>query len=73
MQTVSDSVNSGKSCFRLARNPEGPFARWPTQAWTRAQARFCAMLGRLSQFEPTTVEVFFFFFYLQSQNNYQKQ
>jgi len=63
MQTVSDSVNSGKTCFRLARNPEGPSARWPTQARARARARFCARLGRLSQFEPNTVEVFFFFFF----------
>jgi hypothetical protein len=59
MQTVSDSVNSGKIYFRLARNPEGPSARWPTQA----RARFYARLGRLSQFEPNTVEVFFFFFF----------
>jgi hypothetical protein len=57
----------------VSQETEVLFAKPPEQCG-RAHERTSALTGLTqASFEPTTVEVFFFFFYLQSQNNYQKQ
>jgi hypothetical protein len=55
----------------VSQETEVLFAKLPEQRG-RAHERTSALTGPTqASFEPTTVEVFFF--YLQSQNNYQKQ
>ena len=60
--------------FRISQKREALSAKSPERGRGRAHGRTSALTGPTqASFEPTTVEVFFFFFYLQSQNNFQKQ
>jgi hypothetical protein len=56
----------------VSQETEVLFAKPPEQRG-RAHERTSALTGPTqASFESTTIEVFFFFFYPQSQNNYRK-